>query len=450
MNPREERHPLVFPYVFTPEIVRPRYWRNRAEGRTLLSNLSNFLSYLRKYYNPKTSAPVEEVRYFDHQRELLRFLGAAPPPRADARVALVGDIMGLHRATSTFLDPSLLDHLNGFDAVLGNLETVVSGRFPIPSFLPDALTHNSNPALVTSFRRPDGRSTFTALSTANNHILDYGDAGGADTLDFLDSQGILHSGVRRNANDRSYVTFSAGGIRFGFYAACWGMNSAWLAKRSRLDISIQPGLAPRIEHPVELSALRQALTGMAEEHLDVKIVYLHWGHEYEYYPVPEQMRIGRDIIRAGADVVFGSHPHVMQPLEVCLLNGYEQRYRTAGRDLAALSRETGCVIDDGSGVPRKGLIAYSLGNFTTASFFTHTEIGMALGLHFFRDEASGCADWASPSIDLVYNIRGNPTYRRRRLLLLEQFRTERSLVGDDCSRLRPMIRFLYNHVLGSS
>jgi hypothetical protein len=122
-----------------------------------------------------------EVNYFDHQHGCFAS-GRCPPPAAGARVAMAGDIMGLHRAGSVFLDPSLLTHLNNFDIVLGNLETLVSHRFPIPSFLPDALTHNSNPASVTSFRRPDGR-TVHCIVHRNNHSSITA-AGISDTLDF--------------------------------------------------------------------------------------------------------------------------------------------------------------------------------------------------------------------------------------------------------------------------
>src|SRR5207253_5434614 len=65
------------------------------------------------------------------------------------------------------ISPPVLQYLNGHEVVLGNLESVISRRFPVPHVLPDYFTYNSDPALLTSFRRPDGRSTFTALGTAN-------------------------------------------------------------------------------------------------------------------------------------------------------------------------------------------------------------------------------------------------------------------------------------------
>ena len=80
------------------------------------------------------------------------------------------------------------------DVVLGNLESVISTRYSVPWLLPDYFTYNSPPELVTSFRRPNGRSTFAALATCNNHALDRGDQGMLDTLAFLDARGIRHAG----------------------------------------------------------------------------------------------------------------------------------------------------------------------------------------------------------------------------------------------------------------
>lgn len=449
-TPDRLTRPDRFPYRYTQETGGPRYWKNRAEGRSVWNNLSTFISYLRKYHNPKTIAPPEEIRYLDEQRRLLRYLASRPPPASAVRLAMVGDIMGLRLAGPSFLDRSVLEHLNGFDAVVGNLETMISQRFRIPFLLPDSITHNAKESLLTSFRRPDGSNTFTALSTANNHSLDYGDRGLSDTLDFLDRQRILHSGVRRDASEPLHVIFTAGGIRFGFVAGCWGFNNPERIKQSRLQIAVVPNLVQLGRKPVDLSAIRRALTGMAEDAVDVKIVYIHWGHEYEYYPVPELMQVGREIIRSGADLLIGSHPHLIQPLEICLLNGYEKRYRESGVDLPALHAETGCVIEDATGVPRKALIAYSMGNFSTSSYFAHTEIGMLLGLLFFKEIATGRVDWDAPRVDFIYNIHRHPVHHRPWLIMLDAFLKERATAGDNCNYLKPTIRFLRKHLFGES
>ena len=437
-NPRVD-----FPYAHSGEPGLPRFQRMRAEGRSLGENLWGGLSYLRKYFRAKTSAPPEEVRYFDDQRRLLRLLRQSPSP-GGVRLAMVGDLMWLRNGWHTFLSPEVRDHLNGFDVVLGNLESVISRRLKVPSFLPDYVTYNSDPALVTSFRRPNGASTFSALATCNNHCLDRGDAGMLDTLDFLDEQHVHHSGVRRRKGEVPYVVFDAGGVRVGFYATSWGLNNPSELERTSLQIEVLPGLAPRVEPPVDVGPVRRALAVMAREGAEFRVVYLHWGHEFEFYPDPGIMQVGRSIIREGADVVMGSHPHVLQPLEVCFVNGYEKRYADSGAGLPALRPGTGCVLTEDTGVARKGLIVYSLGNFTTAMFTLPCRIGLVVGLTLVRDRESGRVDWERPEVEFVYNVPRDPTTGSRRLVLLGPHLARHP--GD--ARLKVAAEFHRNHLLG--
>ena len=67
---------------------------------------------------------------------------------------------------------------------------------------------------------------------------------------------------------------------------------------------------------------------MEQEGVDVKIISLHWGHEFETYPTSSQCALAETLVRAGADVVAGSHPHVPQPPEVFLVNGYASSLKT--------------------------------------------------------------------------------------------------------------------------
>jgi poly-gamma-glutamate synthesis protein (capsule biosynthesis protein) len=435
-----------FPHVCADEHGVPGFLRVRVEGQPRRDSIWSGLSYLRKYRRGKHSAPAEEVRYFDGQRRLLRWL--AERPADGPRLAAVGDLMWLRDGWGDFLSPEVLAYLNGHDAVLGSLETPISPRFRVPSFWPDYFSYNSDPALVTAFRRPGGGSTFSALATASDHSLDRGDAGLADTLDFLDGQGIGHAGVRRRGGERPFAVFAAGGVRFGFYAACWGLNNAGEARRSELTVEVLAGLVPSVRYPIDLSRVRAALAAMDAEGVDFKVVYLHWGYEFEFYPCPQLMRVGRDIIHAGADLILGSHPHVVQPLEVCFVNGYERRYRAAGLDLPALAPRTGCLLTDPTGVPRKGLIAYSLGNFATAMFTPHCRTGLILSLRLARDRATGRVDWHGPEVQLVHNARRDPRSGRRRLMLLEAYLRECARAGDGADKVRRLAAWLGRHLMG--
>lgn len=408
-----------FPYAFTPVGRLPRHLRFRAEGRPPSACVWGVVRYFRKYFQKLRLAPPEEVAYFREQRRLLQALSVRPEAAADVRLAMVGDIMWLGDGWSGFLADDVRDHMNAHDVVLGNLETTIARSFRVSRPLRDFAWFNSDPALLMSFHRPDGRNTFTALGLANNHTLDYRDVGVRDTMQFLDEQRILHSGVREAPDDPGYVTFSAGGIRIGFYAATWGLNDAKRQRKSSLTINTLRGIAPEGVSLPDLSEIRSVLDAMAADGVGFRIIALHWGHEYELYPTPEIMQVAREIVRAGADVILGTHPHVQQPSEVCFLNGYERTCGDLG-DLPALRHPTGCVMEDAAGRPRKALVLYSLGNFTTRMMTFLCRLGLIQSLSLRRDPQTGFVDWSHLRGRLVCNVPKDPATAARHLVFLTE------------------------------
>ncbi len=418
-RPTDDRPPPAgshFPYAFTPVAGKPWYARYHAEGLSPLHCALHGIHYYLKYRRKWRRAPEEELAYFRRQHQLLAWLAGQPPAPGDVGLALVGDLMWIADGWAGFLSDEVLDHVNGHEAVLGNLETAISGSFRVSRPFPEFAWFNADPALVTSFRRPDGTSTFSALGVANNHCLDYRDRGARDTLGFLDDCGIGHSGIRERADGRPYAAFEAGGIRIGFYSACWGLNDRKRVERSELTVEIVEGLASDGPSAPDLSGVRAALAAMEAEGVELKVVHLHWGYEYELYPRPRQMQAAREIVRAGADVLFGSHPHVQQPAEVCFLNGYERRYADAASGLPP-----GSLLDDGAGRPRKALVCYSLGNFATAMVTFLCRVGLVESLRLRRDPDTGRLDWHCPRGQLAYNVPKHDGRGQRRLVLLRSW-----------------------------
>jgi poly-gamma-glutamate synthesis protein (capsule biosynthesis protein) len=174
---------------------------------------------------------------------------------------------------------------------------------------------------------------FRIVSEANNHAYDWGPAALVDTLKRLSAAGIRPVGAGRNDLEAHYPVFvNLGGLRTAFLAyvdidpkeAMAGVDRpgvAWLeAERVVADI--------RFARPM----------------VDLVIVCPHWGNEYAKGPTREQVRLAREMIDAGADLIVGSHPHVVQPLE---------KYRG-------------------------GWIAYSLGNFVFDQKDAATHRGLML------------------------------------------------------------------------
>jgi poly-gamma-glutamate synthesis protein (capsule biosynthesis protein) len=140
------------------------------------------------------------------------------------------------------------------------------------------------------------------VTLANNHVMDYGDQGVFDTVHYLDSVGIKHVGAGANLNEaRKSVIISVKGKKIGFLAYFGGGLYAATAKRA--------GTAPRKENLIveDVRKLRNEV--------DFVVVNFHWSEEMRNFPNEEQQRLAHRTIDAGADLIIGHHPHVLQGIE---------------------------------------------------------------------------------------------------------------------------------------
>ncbi|MBA4188905.1 MAG: hypothetical protein C0467_12985 [Planctomycetaceae bacterium] len=404
-----------FPHRYTPEKRIPAWQQLRVENLSFRDSALNVISYIRKSIYKKRSAPSEVVQHFAGQRQIFRYLMNQPAEPGAVRLGIVGDIMWLRDGWDNFLDPGVLDYMNAHEAVLGNLESVISTRFKVPSVFPDYFTYNSHPNLVRTFRRPSGGSTFSALSVANNHALDRDELGARDTQELLNELSIPHSGITFNDNTRPYTVFEVNGIRVGFYAAAWGLNS-FVAPNPNVHMNALPGGIFEPGATIELPEIRRVLADMAADGCEYRVIAVHWGYEFEYYPCPNVMRVGHEIARLGADLVLGTHPHVQQPCETLFFNGYEDRLPEPYRHLA---KENSALT--GEGPPRKSMVAYSMGNLATTMFTFECKIGWILSLRLFRD-STGRIDWNPDASSFVMNVPRFGRKRERKLLMLDDYR----------------------------
>lgn len=144
------------------------------------------------------------------------------------------------------------------------------------------------------------------VTLANNHALDYGVDALLDTIDILDGAGILHVGAGENlAAAAQPVILEASGKRIGVIGASRVVPEvSWGAGKE------QPGMLLAYDSSQLLEEIRST-----RETTDFLVVYLHWGVEREDTPKDYQRELGRACIDAGADLVIGSHPHVLQGIE---------------------------------------------------------------------------------------------------------------------------------------
>lgn len=195
------------------------------------------------------------------------------------------------------LSPDLLNELQNADI------TVINNEFPFSTRGTQA------PDKQFTFRvDPKYVSVLTDMGVdiatiANNHVLDYGSDALQDTFDTLDEAGIDYMGAGTDlARASALITKKAGGKTFGFLAASRVIPVvSWDVQNS------SPGVFTTYD-PSRLIAAIEA----ARESCDYLTVFVHWGIEREEYPQDYQVSMAKQYIDAGADLVIGSHPHVLQ------------------------------------------------------------------------------------------------------------------------------------------
>lgn len=165
---------------------------------------------------------------------------------------------------------------------------------------------------------------FTVVSLANNHVFDYGARAFHRMVELLEKNGILHAGAGLNITDaRRPAVVEANGLRVAFLAYGWGFIQCVRAGRLTFGTA-----------PLDRRIILQDLTE-ARRQADVVIVSVHWGYERELYPLPSHRRLAHKLIDAGADLIIGHHPHVLQGIEMY------------GRGAIAYSLGNFCFADPG-------------------------------------------------------------------------------------------------------
>lgn len=145
-----------------------------------------------------------------------------------------------------------------------------------------------------------------AVTLANNHALDFGRDALLDTCDTLDAAGILRTGAGADLEEaKKPVVVERKGVKIGILGATRVIpETGWAAGKNH------PGMLATYDAGIALEEIRQ----MRAE-CDYVVVFVHWGIEREETPQEYQRTLGRQYIDAGADLVVGSHPHVLQGIE---------------------------------------------------------------------------------------------------------------------------------------
>ena len=223
-----------------------------------------------------------------------------------------------------FIKPLIEDS----DITIGNLEVTLGGS-PYKGY-----PRFSSPA---AFAQACSNAGIDVLMTANNHSADLGKAGISGTIKRLDSLNIKHTGSFLNQASRdslSPLILKKGNISLALLNYTFSTNG----------IKVPP---PLIVNPIDKTQITSDIEKAKKLLPDKIIVFIHWGNEYDTIPSKEQTELSEFLFSQGADIVIGSHPHVIQ--KVIMFNK-----------------------EDG----KSKIIAYSLGNFVSNQSKPLTEGGL--------------------------------------------------------------------------
>lgn len=293
----------------------------------------------------------------------------------ETRVSVVGDIMfhntQLFRAydaqSRSFSFDGIFEYIKPYiqsaDYAFGNLETTLHGPFGSVNSVSEYNYYGYSG--YPRFNTPDSlldeltATGFDFMSTANNHCLDRGYDGMVRTIEKLDQAGIAHTGTFSSFEEReAYEWVEVNNLSFAVVNYTYSTNGLYLSDDlmplvNNMEL-YQEDLVQNLYSDVEAAEASGA---------DYVVLMMHYGYEYhETEDLNYQKPITYEAIRRGADIVFGGHPHVMQPVEV----------------LYSLDEES---------FEEPKVIIYSLGNFISSQrnykkYNGHTDIGVIFNVFF--------------------------------------------------------------------
>lgn len=247
------------------------------------------------------------------------------------------------------------DEISRADIAIGNFETTLGGK-----------PYNGYP----SFCAPDEFFTslvdagFDIFLTSNNHSLDTGKRGIERTISRMNEEDrIAQVGTyidRTDRDNRYPYVFEKNGIKIALLNYTYGTNGLTES-------------APNIVNRIDTAIMAQDIAKARAAAPDAIIACMHWGIEYDQQPNQSQHELADWLIAHGVDHIIGSHPHVIQPLEM--------RQDSAGKE---------------------HLVVYSLGNYISNMKIRATDGGMMVRLVLEKDSVTRVADCG---YSLVYTAR---------------------------------------------
>ncbi|HLO46814.1 MAG TPA: CapA family protein [Kamptonema sp.] len=265
----------------------------------------------------------------------------------EAKLIAVGDIMmhgsqtrsGYDSQRKTYNFDSFFtevkDILSTGDWVMGNLETTLAGE--------DAGGYTGYPLFNAPAELADAvkGAGFNILTTANNHSLDRGEKGVIRTIKNVRDRQLASTGTATSASEANKILMvTKNNILMAIMAYSYGTNGIPLPQGKNYLVSL-----------INTDKIVKDIAKARSQGADIVTICLHFGEEYQRQPNDRQKKLVETLVKAGADIILGSHPHVVQPYQI-----FE------------LPRKDGSI--------RKAVAIYSMGNFISGQIGDYKDLGV--------------------------------------------------------------------------
>lgn len=281
----------------------------------------------------------------------------------DIRISAVGDVMGhmsqitsaydsetdTHDFTSVFEDVE--PYISGSDLAIANLETTLAGsRLPYSGYP----MFNTPDSIVDAL----DFAGFDTIVTTNNHSLDTGFDGVVRTVEVIEEKGLDAVGTYTSEPESRVLIKDVQGIKVAILAYTEHLNG--------VDAGFSPEQVNAQINVISEERIISDINEAKESEADLIVSFMHWGAEYMREPNELQTNYAELLTREGVDIIFGSHPHVIQGAEFLEVDGNES------------------------------IVAYSLGNFisnqrteTLGEERAPTEDGVIFNVDVQKNEQTG-------------------------------------------------------------
>ncbi len=249
------------------------------------------------------------------------------------------------------------DMLSSPDFTIANQESIAAGS---------DLGLSSYPSFNSPYEISDTLQNvgIDLVTLANNHSLDKGEKGILRAIDYYNKIGMPYVGINKNEEDaRRDRIIEINGIKIGFLSYTYGTNG----------ILIPDGKDYLVNY-IDDYKMTQDIKNIRNK-VDLILINAHWGLEYKRNPSDEQRRLAKLMAEAGADIIIGHHPHVLQPIEWIETDKH------------------------------KTLVVYSLGNFLSGQQNDYKDIGGMVRIKITKESST-----KGTTTTTISNVMFTPTY----------------------------------------